>query len=329
MIQGHRRTFAGQDLLANPEKITVIFNMMADSMSKDSPTKAAEIKRTIVERTNEVIDNLNKVQVMVYKDLTTEERLVLKHDQGSMKGLSKTGVARMVWELDKQFFRELDIIRIGFTQLAGFNGNTRKLAEMPKEPIAREKFLRKWLHGTLGNWLLPANRMGPYVREQTILYLRSLDGLLKEGEVVECKLPRTRIEELTAAKKEEEAVWTSEKGSPKFNALLQKFRDEDKGVITKEKVERPSAKDLKERVDMFLDANTKDILRFASGEKIDLQKLDERDKQSYRDSKAFECLAAIRHKLPNGFGEFAKHLLGDNIEELETYLKSLVPTEMT
>lgn len=303
VLQGHRRTRGGQRLLADHNLIATILLNMADN-EKD-PEKRDNIKKNLPDMVATIVENLGKVEVSVYKGLSEEERLTLILDHGSMKPISRTEVVNTVWRMDKSFFSEGDIIRIAYFSLADFTGNKRKLSEVPQETKAREAYLRKWLHGTVGNFILSAARMGDYVREQFMLTHRAEDNLLREGEKVEMKCTRDRITQLSAAKTKDKDVWTSEEGGPEFNALIAKFKAEDAGAIDKEVKKRLTPKELNDKADVYQSKAIKKALWIAAGETGDkVQGLLDDDARMYRDEQAMALLAEYWAKMPKDAHHF-------------------------
>lgn len=297
VLSGNRRTRGGQELWENHQLITAILLNMAET-ERDAG-KRETMKKTIVDLTNAVVDQLGKVDVYVYKGLSEEERLMLIMDHGSEKPISRTEVVNCCWRMDRQFFSEGDIIRLTYFALAKFTGNERKLSEVPTEAKAREAFLRKWLHGTVGNFILAAHKMGDYVRTQFILTMRAEDGLLREGEKVEMRCTRDRITQLSATKTKEKEVWSPDKGSPDFNAMVEKFKAEDAGILDREPKKRPSIKELNDKADVFKSVAIRKALLIAAGETGDkVTGLLEDDDRMYRDEQALKVLSGAWEKLP-------------------------------
>lgn len=327
VLSGNRRARAAQELLADQQKITAILLQIAET-ERDGEKRDA-MKKSVAETTASIVDALTKVDTYVYRNLTEEERLMLIMDHGSEKPISRTEVVNCCWRMDRQFFSEGDIIRLTYFALAKFTGNERKLSEVPSESKAREAFLRKWLHGTVGNYILSAHRMGDYVREQFLLTMRSDDGLLKEGEKVEMRCSRDRITQLSAAKTKDKDVWTSEGGGPEFNALVEKFKAEDAGDVAKDVRKRPTVKDLTDKADVFKSAAIKKALWIAAGETGGkVAGLLEDDDRMYRDEQAMKLLAESWEKLPTSverfdLKEFVKMVLHSQVTKLRDYLAEL------
>lgn len=223
-------------------------------------------------------DALSKLDCIVYTGLSEQDTLSLIIDHGSEKPISRSEVVTAVWRLDRQFFNEGQIINLLYYALAKYSGNERKLAEVPTKPgKERDTFLKKWLHGTVGNYILAAAKMGDYVREQFLLTHKSEDKLLKperkEGDVtipaetVEMRCSRDRITQLSAAKSadQKDKGWTPELGGVAFNALIEKFKGQDSGAVPDEKNPRPTVKELEEKADQFKNPAIRNALLVAAG----------------------------------------------------------------
>jgi len=258
VLRGNRRTLAGQKLLKDPA----------------TP--------------QEVVANLKKV-VVIYHDVApgSAEELSIVLDHGSQKKLCKTEVLLSVWRLDRQFQSEMQIINRLYFALAEYTRRQEKAIEASKIVSLKERqdYLRSWLHGTVGNYMLAGNKMGEYVRQQMELTHMAEDGLLPQGVTVECKIDRTRMTKLSAAKEADSDAkkggkgWTYEAGGEKFNELLETFKAEDRGEVEKEKKSRPSPKELKDRANSFKSPAIRSALMVAAGEVEhgkDLVELDDR-----------------------------------------------------
>lgn len=119
--------------------------------------------------------------------------------------------------------------------LARFTGNMQKAYEasaIPEGP-ARKEFLKKWLHGTVGNYILAAGTMGEAIREQFILTERASDRKLTDDEkkLVKFETGRDRINKLASAKKKDKEAkgWNPQEGGEEFNKMIAKFVAEDNG----------------------------------------------------------------------------------------------------
>lgn len=276
VLSGNRRTLASQELLTEE-------------------SLPANLKAS-----------LEKLDVLVYEGLSETERLALVIDHGSEKGISRTELVQAVWRLAKAFWSEIDIIKLLYFSLAQYTGAaTKKLPEIQKitDEKQRTEALRKWLHGTVGNYMLAAAKMGTYVREQFILTHKSQDNMLAEGEKVEVNISRDRIVELSKARTADEANggWSTEKGGTRFNELLERYKAEDAGNATKERSSRPSAKDLLDRIDVFKSQPMKRMLRLAAeGPSEQTKGLDSDDDAIYRNEQIFSAVMRNVEKVPKG-----------------------------
>lgn len=231
---------------------------------------------------DEVKENLSKLDCIVYTGLSEQETLGLIIDHGSEKPISRSEVVEAVWRLDRQFFSEGQIINLMFYALAKYSGNERKLNEIPKAGKEREQALKKWFHGTVGNYMLAAAKMGDYVRRQFILTHKAEDRLLRPerkevidgqettipAETVEMRCSRDRITQLSAAKSadQKDKGWTPETGGEAFNSLIEKFKGQDAGVVANDTTPRPSSKELREKADLFSSPAIRNALLVAAGD---------------------------------------------------------------
>jgi hypothetical protein len=203
LLKGNRRTLAAQELYSDP-------------------SCPADVKEA-----------LEKVDVFYYSDLNEKEITEIVLDHGSQKGLTRVEVLKAVWRLQKQMYSERDIIIMLYQQLAHYTGKTKKAAEAQNLAAgeAREKFLKTWLHGTVGDYMMPGGQMGEFVREQFILTDRAQDRELTEAEKAAWTLEvtRDRVKELRTAKNKDKETtgWDPEKGGELFNAKVQEFIAED------------------------------------------------------------------------------------------------------
>lgn len=243
-LRGNRRVKAGQLLLADP----------------NTP--------------QDVADALKKVEVLVYDVVPgSDEELAIILDTGSVKGLARTEILKIVWKLYKQLKTEREIGVMMYRDLANYTGDTKKSAEAAAitDLSKREEFINGWFRGTLGSYMLSAAKMGDYVREQMVLTHLSDDRLLPADKKVEVVMSRKRIGELSKAKTADDPKnggegWTYEKGGKNFNAKIETFKEEDSGKIAKEKATRPTEKALREQADMFKSKALRAALLVAAGD---------------------------------------------------------------
>lgn len=292
VLQGNRRALAGQELY-------------------DDPKCPVEVKEA-----------LSKVDVIVYSGLTPEQEMAIIVDHNE-KPLGREELVRAIWRLSKQFYSEAQIILMLYYSLAKFTGNEKKINTLPKEEPARTNALKKWLHGTVGNYILAAGGMGDYIRNQFLMTMRSEDGRLAEGEKIEIKLSREAVNALTTAKNEDvrEGGWDPEKGGVKFNELIEKMKAELNGEA-EAKVKRPSVKDLKEKVSAFRTGAIRKILLIAAGETgAEVQGVAEDDERLHRLDKNMQLLGGTHYdKLKPEFQQFVRAIIDMTPVECEKYI---------
>lgn len=324
VLKGNRRTLAAKGMVEDPTIITAILVAMAEQ--ETDARKAEEMKRNVAAKQAEILENLGKIEALVYSDLTNDERDSIIMDHGTVLTLCRTEVAKCVARMAKSGKSEMEIIRTLYSALAGYTGNAKKLAEVEaiKDQRAKEKALSTWLHGTVGNQILAALGMGPYIWEQFILTRRSEDRLLEDGEKVEMWCSSKRITELSAAKSEDKKGkgWDPERGGEKFNALITQYRAEDAGTITREEKKRPTVADLQKKADIFRTPAVRKALLFAAGETGEaISGLMEEDDRGYRDRVVLETLAEFWDRLPDGPAkDLATHVLNDSPNKVRDYL---------
>jgi hypothetical protein len=231
----------------------------------------------------ELREAISKLDCIVYTGLSEKDTISLILDHGQSKNIARSEIVQAVWRLDMQFYSEAQIIGMMFYALAAYTKNTQKLAEMPDKPgKERDAFLKKWLHGTVGNQMLAAAKMGSYVKQQFFLTRKAEDHLLLPerkvmvggveatlpAETVEMKCSTTRITELSAAKSADLKAggWTPENGGEAFNKLIEKFKAEDRGEQESDKVARPTTKELREKADQFSSPAIRNALLVAAGD---------------------------------------------------------------
>lgn len=265
--------------------------------------------------TPELVKALEKVDCLVYAELTDLERETLIFDHGETKPLNREETVHAVWRLFKQFRTEKEIGQLLYHQLARYTGNEKKLNNLSSEPAAREKELNAWFRGTLGGYMLAAAQMGEYVRSQFILTARGEDGKLAEGEKVEMKCSRTRISALSQAKTADTKAggWKQEEGGESFNALIQKFKDEDAGIAESgPKDKRPTVKELNERIALFKSAPIRAAFSVAAGDKTAGNNLLTLDDMIHRQTLVGEVIVKA---LPSVKDEFVKAFLSALISD--------------
>lgn len=304
VLRGNRRTLAGQKLLADPT----------------TPQDVAEA--------------LKKVDVVAHDvQAGSAEELDIILDHGNTKGLSRTEILLTVWRMDKQFLSEAQIIGMLYQPLAGYTGNQQKAVQAAAMSNLKERsdFLRKWLHGTVGNYFLAAAKMGRYVREQMELSHLMEDRQLPAEKKVEMKVNRDRITQLSAAKSKDDPTkggkgWDVEKGGENFNLLIQQFKDEDAGIATTEKKTRPNVKDLEDRAAVFSHPAIRSALLVAAGHAEHGKALVDLDATLNRMTMVLDILAAFSVKVMDPrVGHLLKTIIGQGpAADVEEALKPFV-----
>jgi hypothetical protein len=262
VLQGFRRTLAGQAIVRDPEKYLPDLNKRA-----------------------EVLAALKVVPALQYFDLTNEEELELINDHGDRKGIGHTELIRTVWKLKLAGLSEQRIANQLVYAIADYTGNTRKLNTLP--PIGspeRATRVAKWLHGTVGNFFLAVQNMGPRIQDALLITEMLNDGLLpKEGENAVkplFKVSRDRVRTLSTAitQDKEKAQWDNEnRTGPSFEAAIEKFVKEDASPETssEKKDPRMTLKAMEEAVPNYQSTAFRVALKLASGkEELSAQDMD-------------------------------------------------------
>jgi hypothetical protein len=296
VLAGNRRTLAGQEMLTDP------------STPQD------------------VVANLKKTDCVVYSGLDEAERIALIADHDE-KPLNRTELVLLVWRLSRQFMSEAQIAVMLYYQLASYTGNRKKLVEVPNDPAKRKEFVKKWFHGTLGNYMLVAQRLGEFVRDQFIKTHLSEDKLLPADQSVEMRCNRDRIAKLDQAKTADEKAgeWNAEQTTgPRFNALIEQFKAEDAGTIDTEKVKRPSVKDLKEKAEVFKSPGIRKALLLAAGVTGDeVSGIVDEDDKAARDVGVINVLVRYADQLPDYLRQFVGVVTTKSPAEVEAHCKAL------
>lgn len=278
---------------------------------------------------------ISQLEVLYYEGLSDRELTEIVLDHGSQKPLSRAETILAIWRLQKQMYTEREIITLMYHQLSRFTGQTRKAYEAQSMPSGqgREEFLRKWLHGTVGNYLMAAGQMGDRVKDQLILSETSLDRALtkEETEKVEFKVTRDRVNKLGTAKKEDKESpegWNNLDGGKNFNALIEKFKAEDAGTETP-RAARPTPKQMADSADQFK-SRLSVAYRHCAGTISDSEKnqIDALDTELFRQ----ERIAAIaRNNLDRieteEIRELVRFFVSGTEAEFEQYIKRFVKTE--
>lgn len=256
----------------------------------------ALLKRTDI--SDELRKELNNIPCEVYNDLTEADAINIVNDHDT-KELSRAELVLNVWRLSTAGYNEKDIINMLLYQLADYTGNKKKINTLPENPIERSQALYKWLHGTVGGYLLAAYRMGPRVQKALIATELMNDGLLKEKEKPEFRVTSSRVihNGLTAALNQdlEGAGWNPQDGGVAFNALIEKYIKEDNGEGSGPRETRPSKKDIDDKKLSSLSSVAQAAYSIANGKPV--MSMHELDREAYRAEQVMNKLASVCNDL--------------------------------
>lgn len=256
----------------------------------------------------ELRGKIEQLECFFYSGLDEKGTTELVLDHGSQKPLSRIEVIKACWRLTRLMYSEADIIVLLYQQLAKFTGNLRKAHEAGQIPAgeAREKFLKTWLHGTVGNYILPASRLGDLVREQFLLTETQKDRNLSDAEKaqVQFAVDRKRIQELVKARKDDEESdtgWTVDAGGVKFNENIARYIKEDKPGSAGNSgggKNRPTVEQVEASAGA-MQSGLGNAMRMAIGKLADGEKskLIELDAEYHRRDKVFAFLTAFEPKV--------------------------------
>jgi hypothetical protein len=242
-------------------------------------------------------------------------------DHGSSKPLSRTEVVHAVWRLQNTMHTEAEIGERLYQLLARYTGNTKKAQEVTAitDTKARRSAIVKWLHGTVGNFLMAVNGMGEAIREQLTLTSHKEDGILTKEEEVKfiLQVTRGRVTELSAAKTKDKAQGGWEPvnelvvtktgdgkidnikivgGGVSFNEKLESFVREDAGEANGDKP-RPTAKTLEALADSCKSPSIRAAYLQAAGKKVD--NILDLDAEASRQEKLVAFLKITADRLEN------------------------------
>ena len=128
-------------------------------------------------------DNLNKIPVVVYDDLTPQERLTIIHDHGGRQDLYKSEIVASIWALSYNGFSPKEVIMRKYYDIARMTGNDELLRNVPQDEKLRETFVTGKLYPTVNGFYISVYKAGDYWQNQLMLTLLEKDGLLRDGEV--------------------------------------------------------------------------------------------------------------------------------------------------
>ncbi len=154
-----------------------------------------------------LVDTVKTIPAIVHESMTLAEAEEMVLDHNSMKRISKSEIVNSIFRRFLAGKTEIDIIlemhRLIGEDLVGKADKVKELEEI-LDPKKRRDFARTWLHTFIGNYLIRACKLGPFVREQVLLHFKKSDRLLEDGEVVHFKANTSAIQALSAAKTEDD-----------------------------------------------------------------------------------------------------------------------------
>ncbi len=227
-LRGNRRTFAGQELLADP-------------------TISAELRKALTENTPMILLN----------GLTPAQEHELVEDQ-TQKPFLRSEVVRHIFTLRKQGWTFERIAMLLWETLGRFSGNAKKVAEVRDitDPVMKREKVKLWLRGNLDNYLIWGCDLGTWTQKQILLSEMKLDGVLPVGttenpvEQPYFFTTKNNQKRILALKKAKEA--DGNKYSPlmlmegtEFKKVADAFHAEDYGTQTP--VVKPAVKKLLDR----------------------------------------------------------------------------------
>jgi len=206
-----------------------------------------------------VKEAISKLDCIVYSEMSDREFTEIVFDHGSARPLGCAEIVVAIWALQKQMYNEVEIATVMYQLLARYTGNTQKAHQAQQIPPgeARTKFLKDWLHGTLGQYIMLAYSLGERVRRQVVLTETEKDRELTAPEKLEKKWTtnRGRIKELAAEKKKDESAadggkgWSPETGGVNFNAKIEEFEKIERGEGVTPKARKYTPTEMKANAD--------------------------------------------------------------------------------
>lgn len=207
-LRGNRRTFAGQELLADS-------------------TISADLRKALTERTP---------MILLY-GLTREQESELIQDQ-TQKPFLRSEVIKHIFKLRQNKWTFDRIAMTMWETLGRFSGNHKKLAEVRdiQDAGAKATKVKTWLRGTLDNYIIWGYDLGEFVRKCILLSEMKLDGsapdTAEKPYFITTKDSQKRIGELKKAKELDGTKWNGVipvEGS-EFKKVLDKFHAADYGT---------------------------------------------------------------------------------------------------
>lgn len=150
VLQGNRRTRAGQELEADP-------------------TTPPDLLKTLRERT----------PMILMHGLTPTQEIELVNDQ-TQKPFLRSEVVRQVFALRKMKWSFPQIAAAMWETLGKLTGNAKKVAEVRAitDPTLKKDKIKTWLKGTLDDYYISACDLGPVVQQYVLMSEMVIDGVL-------------------------------------------------------------------------------------------------------------------------------------------------------
>lgn len=302
--------------------------------------RTAAAKELVADGTTavELAETLAKLPCNVYKDLNDRARRDLINDQRSQKYMRSELVA-YIWRLQMSGMSFPEIADHVWMQMATYAaGGARKIADVErcKTDAERKKEITTWLKGTVDNVILACGKLGPRVRRALLLYEMSIDGISpvlgkdeKDQPIYEScefKPSQGRCGELRKAQKND-PNWTATAGGAEFNALINKYIREDKGLDENgepipDSPTRPTAERLIDQKNLTKSNAGKVAIDFARGLKV-LHYADV-DDEAYRVERLQEIALKLRDGIKNDLvKQCVQMFLTGKPDELELFLTGL------
>ncbi len=191
--------------------------------------------------------NIKKLKCEVYEGITREQALSLVNDQDQQR-YNKADFVNLCWKLAQSGWTYYDIA-LQFTDLyAEYVGTVQaknKLAEfrVMSNRSTQMEFIKKWARGALDQGVLLAQKLGTRIQKTFLLKAAELSGLLGENDEKPEFNPLVgdRLRELKKLA-DQDPKWNVTDGGEMFNIEVQKYIDEDQGILNREVKARPTVK---------------------------------------------------------------------------------------
>lgn len=207
-LRGNRRTYAGQELLADP-------------------TISAELREALTKRT----------PMILLHGLTPEQERELIQDQ-TQKPFLRSEVLKHVFALRSQKWTFERIVLMMWETMGRYTGSAKKVAEVREltDPNAKREKIKTWLRGTVDNYMIWGYDLGEFVRTQMLRSEMKLDGVLPETAEKPYFLTtndgQKRIAALKKAKEQDGSKWNGSIKVPdtEFWKKIDEFHAQDYGT---------------------------------------------------------------------------------------------------